>query len=115
MQPEGDLFESFRTRRVTRFQVHAIVPFHDTVWKGEIAGAKLKDLLTKPSGLGGVMHATIAAADIDPAKSYSFATTGFVAQLVLPGGTDTGIDARSATEAWLKAGAPGAVPPSAPK
>jgi len=108
LQPEGDLFESFRTHQVTRFQVHAIIPFHDNVWKGEIAGAKLKDLLTKTSPLGGVMHATIALADIDPAKTYSFATTDFVAQLVLGGGTDTGIDARSATEAWLKAGAPGA-------
>jgi hypothetical protein len=54
-------------------------------------------------------------ADIDPAKTYSFATTDFVAQLALPGGTDTGIDASSATEAWLKAGAPGAVASGAVK
>jgi 5'-nucleotidase/UDP-sugar diphosphatase len=107
IQPEGDLFESFRTHDVTRFQVHAIIPFHDNVWKAELAGAKLKDLLAKPSGLGGPMHATIAAADVDPAKTYSVATTDFVAQLALGGGTDTGIDARAATEAWLKAGAPG--------
>jgi hypothetical protein len=60
------------------------------------------------------MHATIAAADIDPAKTYSVATTDFVAQLALGGGTDTGVDARAATEAWLKAGAPGeATPPAA--
>jgi 5'-nucleotidase/UDP-sugar diphosphatase len=109
LQPEGDLFESFRTRAVTRYQVHAIIPFHDAVWKADVTGAKLKDLLTKPSALGGKMHATIAAADIDPAKTYSVATTDFVAQLALGGGTDTGVDARAATEAWLKAGAPGAV------
>ena len=108
MQPEGDLFESFRTAEVTRFQIHAIIPFHDTVWKGEIAGQKLKDLLAKPSPFGGVMHATIASADIDPAKTYSVATTDFVAQAALPGGVDTSVDARAATEAWLKAGAPGA-------
>ncbi|HZZ89402.1 MAG TPA: bifunctional UDP-sugar hydrolase/5'-nucleotidase [Caulobacteraceae bacterium] len=108
LQPEGDLFESFRTPEVTRYQVRAIIPFHDTVWKGEISGQKLKDLLAKPSPLGGVMHATIAPADIDPAKTYTFATTDFVAQLGLGGGTDTGLDARTATEAWLEAGAPGA-------
>ena len=108
LQPEGDLFDSFRTHEVTRYQVHAVVPFHDTVWKAALSGAKLKDLLAKPSALGGVMHATIAAADIDPAKTYSVATTDFVAELALGGGTDTGVDARAATEAWLKAGAPGA-------
>jgi 5'-nucleotidase/UDP-sugar diphosphatase len=108
LQPEGDLFESFRTHEVTRYQVHAIIPFHDSVWRAQLTGAKLKDLLAKPSPLGGVMHATIAATDIDPAKTYSVATTDFVAQLALGGGTDTGVDARVATEAWLKAGAPGA-------
>jgi 2',3'-cyclic-nucleotide 2'-phosphodiesterase (5'-nucleotidase family) len=102
LQPEGDLFESFRTPEVTRYQVRAIIPFHDTVWKGQISGQKLKDVLAKPSPVGGVMHATIAAADIDPAKSYTYATTDFVAQLGLGGGADTGIDARTATEAWLK-------------
>ena len=113
MQPEGDLFESFRTPIVTRFQVHAIIPFHDTVWKVQITGAKLQDLLAKPSPFGGVMHATIAAADIDPARTYSAATTDFVAKLALSGGVDTGLDARAATEAWLKAGAPGAAQPAA--
>jgi 5'-nucleotidase/UDP-sugar diphosphatase len=105
LQPEGDLFESFRTRDVTRFQVHAIVPFHDTIWRGEITGAKLKEALAKPTPFGGVMHATIAAADIDPAKTYTAATTDFVAEAVLSGGIDTGEDARKATEDWLAANA----------
>ncbi|MEJ0064997.1 MAG: 5'-nucleotidase C-terminal domain-containing protein [Caulobacteraceae bacterium] len=109
LQPEGDLFESFRTHEVTRFQVHAIIPFHDNVWKVELTGAKLQALLAKPTPFGGMVHATIAAADIDPAKTYSVATTDFVAQLALGGGTDTGVDARAAVEAWLKAGEPWAV------
>jgi 2',3'-cyclic-nucleotide 2'-phosphodiesterase (5'-nucleotidase family) len=104
LQPEGVLFETFRTRDVTRFQIHAIVPFHDTVWTGQITGARLKDLLAKPSPLGGVMRATIAAADIDPARTYQAATTDFVAQAALTGGVDTGKDARAAVEAWLKDG-----------
>ncbi|HEY1750649.1 MAG TPA: bifunctional UDP-sugar hydrolase/5'-nucleotidase [Caulobacteraceae bacterium] len=102
LQPEGDLFEVFRTHAVTRFQVHAILPFHDTIWKGEVSGAKLKAALEHPSPFGGVMHATIAAADIDPARTYSVATTDFVAQAAIPGGADTHQDAREAVEAWLK-------------
>ncbi len=102
LQPEGDLFEVFRTRDVTRYQVRAIVPFHDTVWKGELVGAKLKALLETPSRVGGVMHATIDPATIDPAKTYTVATTDFVAQAAVPGGVDTHQDARDAIEAWLK-------------
>jgi len=102
LQPEGDLFEVFRTPVVTRFQVHAIVPFHDTIWTGEVSGAKLQALLAKPTPLGGVMHATIDPATIDPAKTYTVATTDFVAQLAVPGGVDTHRDARDAIEAWLK-------------
>jgi 2',3'-cyclic-nucleotide 2'-phosphodiesterase (5'-nucleotidase family) len=104
LQPEGVLFEVFRTPAVTRFQVHAIVPFHDTIWKGEISGAKLQALLAKPTLLGGMMHATIDAATIDPARTYTVATTDFVAQVVVPGGADTHRDARDAIEAWLKSG-----------
>jgi 2',3'-cyclic-nucleotide 2'-phosphodiesterase (5'-nucleotidase family) len=102
LQPEGDLFEVFRTPAVTRFQVHAIVPFHDTIWTGEISGARLQALLAKPTLLGGAMHATIDPATIDPAKTYTVATTDFVAQLAVPGGVDTHRDARDAIEAWLK-------------
>jgi 2',3'-cyclic-nucleotide 2'-phosphodiesterase (5'-nucleotidase family) len=103
LQPEGDLFESFRTHAVTRYQVHAILPFHDTVWRGETTGAHLKDILTKSMPGAGAMHATIALADIDPAKTYSVATTAYVAQALLTGGVDTNEDARKAAEDWLAA------------
>ncbi len=102
LQPEGDLFEVFRTHDVTRYQVHAIAPFHDTLWRGEIGGARLAELLAKPSPVGGVMHATLAPADIDPAKTYTVATTYFVATFLLRGGVDTHEDARDAVERWLK-------------
>jgi 5'-nucleotidase/UDP-sugar diphosphatase len=102
LQPEGDLFESFRTPVATRYQVRAIVPFHDTIWKGEVTGARLKTILTARSFVG-AMHATIAPADLDPAKTYTVATTDFIAQVMLPGGVDTHIDARTATETWLGA------------
>ncbi|HVN01821.1 MAG TPA: bifunctional UDP-sugar hydrolase/5'-nucleotidase [Caulobacteraceae bacterium] len=109
MQPEGDLFEVFRTHAVTRFQVHAILPFHDTVWTGEVPGARLKEVLAKPNAFIGVMHATIAAANVDPTKTYRVATTDFVAQALFPGAGRPGEDARAVTEAWLKAGAPGEI------
>ena len=47
-------------------------------------------------------HALILRSTIAPG------TTDFVAQLALGGGTDTGVDARAAVEAWFKAGAPDA-------
>jgi len=107
LQPEGDLFEVFRTHEVTRFQVHAILPFHDTVWTGPVSGARLKEVLSKTSPLIGVVHATLTAADVDPAKTYQVATTDFVAQALFPGVGQPGQDARLVTESWLKAGAPG--------
>ena len=107
LHPEGDLFEVFRSRAVSRFQVHAILPFHETLWKGELSGERLKALLDKPSGLGGVMHASIPVQAIDPAKTYTVATVGFVAAAIMRGAVDTHADARCALEAWLKARPPG--------
>ena len=104
LEPEGAQFESFRTHSVTRYQVHAILPFHDTVWKGELRGDRLKALLEKPTALGGAMRGTIAAADIDPAKTYSVASTEFVGEAALGAGVDTHVDARAAAEAWLAKG-----------
>jgi len=107
IESEGDLFEAFRTHVVTRYQVHAILPFHDTVWRGELAGARLKEMLAKPLPGVGRLHATIAAGDIDQAKTYTVAANTFIAAALVPGSTDTGQDIRAAAEAWLKAGADG--------
>jgi 5'-nucleotidase/UDP-sugar diphosphatase len=105
LEGDGDLFESFRTHAVTRYQVHAILPFHDTVWKSQITGERLKSILAKPFPGVGQLHATITAADIDPAKTYTVGATTFVSQALTPGGTDTGEDDRKAAEDWLKSGA----------
>ena len=102
LQPEGAMFESFRSAKVTRYQVHAIVPFHDTVWRGQLTGGQLAAVIGKTSPIGGLMHATIAPADLDPAKTYTVGTTDFVAQALVPGGVDTGQDARAAVERWLR-------------
>jgi len=102
IEGEGDLFEVFRTHDVTRYQVHAILPFHDTVWRGELTGARLQALLAKPFPGVGRLHASIAAADIDPGKTYTVAANTFIAAALVPGSTDTGEDIRAAAEAWLK-------------
>ncbi|HEX4184022.1 MAG TPA: bifunctional UDP-sugar hydrolase/5'-nucleotidase [Caulobacteraceae bacterium] len=99
LEPEGAQFESFRTRTVTRYVVRAVLPFHDTVWRGQITGARLKALLDKPTP-GGVMRATISADTIDLNATYTIATTAFVGQAI-GGGVDTGLDARQAAEEWL--------------
>ena len=107
IEGEGDLFEVFRAQGVTRYQVHAILPFHDTVWRGALSGARLQEMLAKPFPGVGQLHATIAAADIDPAKTYQVAANTFIAAALVPGSTDTGQDIRAAAEAWLKSGADG--------
>jgi 5'-nucleotidase / UDP-sugar diphosphatase len=100
LQTDGGLFESFRTHDVTRFQVRAILPFHDEVWRGQLSGAKLRELLTHPSALGAV-HATIAPADVDPAKTYTLASIDFIFEILKLDGANTGLDARGAIELWL--------------
>jgi 2',3'-cyclic-nucleotide 2'-phosphodiesterase (5'-nucleotidase family) len=100
LQPQAVLFDSFRTRDVTRYQVRSVLPFHDTLWRGQATGAQLEAMLAKPSALGGVMRATIQSADIDPARTYTIASTAFVGGAI-GGGVDTGRDARDVAEAWL--------------
>jgi 2',3'-cyclic-nucleotide 2'-phosphodiesterase (5'-nucleotidase family) len=100
LQTDGGLFEVFRTPAVTRFQVRAVMPFHDGVWTGTIAGSDLKALLARPGPLGAV-HATIGAADIDPARTYTIAATDFTFQTLKLKGDDTHLDARVAIERWL--------------
>jgi 2',3'-cyclic-nucleotide 2'-phosphodiesterase (5'-nucleotidase family) len=102
VQAEGDLFESFRTRAVTRYQVHAIVPFHDTVWRGTLTGAQLKALVDKPPPGAIAVHETLDPAQIDPAKTYTVAANTFEAP-ALTGAADTGVEARAAAESWLAA------------
>jgi len=107
IEGEGDLFEVFRTHDVTLYQVHAILPFHDTLWRGQLTGARLAAVLSKPFPGIGQLHASLAAADIDPAKTYTVAANTFIAQALVPGSTDTGKDDRKAAEDWVKAGADG--------
>jgi 2',3'-cyclic-nucleotide 2'-phosphodiesterase (5'-nucleotidase family) len=101
LQPEGSMFENFRTSEVSRYQIHAVLPFHDTVWHGQIAGARLKDILAKATTPGSAMRSTATAAEIDPAKTYTIATTAFTGEGLAGGGVDTGEDARKAVEDWL--------------
>ncbi len=100
LQPPAGIFEVFRTRTVSRYQLHAILPFHDTLWSGHIEGARLKALLAAPTPAG-PMGSTIAAADVDPMRTYTIATTDFAAKAAQIEGMDTGADVRHVAEVWL--------------
>ena len=101
LQPDGSLFEAFRDRNVTRYVVRAVLPFHDTVWRGDMPGAKLKALLETPNSATGAIRSTMDPRQIDPARTYSVAAVGFTAQALIAGAVDTGADARKAAEDWL--------------
>ena len=101
LQTEGSLFEVFRDRKVTRYVVRAVLPFHDSVWRGEVTGAKLKALLENPAPAIGAIRATLDPGQIDPARTYSVAAVGFTAQALIAGAVDTGAEARKAAETWL--------------
>jgi 5'-nucleotidase/UDP-sugar diphosphatase len=105
LQREEDAYDTFRDHQVSRYAVLAVLPFHETLWRGELRGMRLKQLLDTPTSGGGAMRATIPEADIIPAKFYSVATTTFLAQTELSGGEDTGQDSRRAAEEWLAAAA----------
>lgn len=106
LQQDGSLFEAFRDRSVTRYVVRAVLPFHDTVWRGDVAGVKLKALLENPPPGVGPIRATLDPREIDPARTYSVAAIGFTAQALIAGAVDTGAEARRAAEAWLRTRTP---------
>jgi 2',3'-cyclic-nucleotide 2'-phosphodiesterase (5'-nucleotidase family) len=101
LQSDATIYNSFRRRQVSRYDVRAIMPFHDSVWKGDVAGDKLKALIgaTVP-GLG-IVRSSSKADDIDPAKTYSVAMMTYLARTLKLEGRDTGVDDRQAAEAWL--------------
>ena len=107
LQPDGSLFEAFRDSRVTRYVVRAVLPFHDTVWRGDVAGAKLKALLENPAPAVGAIRSTLDPSQIDPARTYSVAAVGFTAQALIVGAVNTGAEARKAAEDWLGGAAAG--------
>jgi len=98
---EGSLFGSFHVRRVTRYQVREVVPFHDMVVRVDVPGARLRQFLTTPNDSTGAIRATIGADQIDPAKTYRVASTTFIARAFGAVAEATGVDARTAVERWL--------------
>lgn len=103
LQREDDLYGSFSSREITRYILYSVLPFHETVWRGELSGSRLKQLLDTRTTYGGAMRSTIRESDIVPTKVYNVAATTFLAQTVLSGGEDTGEESRIAAEEWLAA------------
>lgn len=101
LQREDDLWDSFSSHQITRYRLYSVLPYRETVWRGELSGSRLKQLLDSPTTYGGAVRTTVRESDIVPTKVYAVAATTFLAQTVLSGGTDTGEDSRRAAEAWL--------------
>ncbi len=103
LQPEDTPYEVFRTRRVTRYQIHAILPFHEDLviatLKGDALSA-LRDAPTRP--FVGRLHLASAGSPIDPAQTYRVAMLNAVAEtLGIAAAQDTGVEARDALEQIL--------------
>ncbi len=103
LQREDDLWDSFSSREITRYNLYSVLPYHETIWRGDLSGSRLKQLLDSPTTYGGAMRSTIRESDIVPTRVYKVAATTFLAQSVLSGGEDTGADSRTAAEEWLAA------------
>lgn len=101
LQREDDLWDSFASHEITRYNLYSVLPYHETVWCGELGGGRLRQLLDSPTTYGGSMRSTVRSSDIIPNKVYRVAVTTFLAQSVLPGGEDTGADSRSVAESWF--------------
>ena len=86
---------------ITRYDLYSVLPYHETIWRGDLSGSRLKQLLNSPTTYGGAMRSTVRESDIVPGRVYKVAATTFLAQSVLPGGEDTGVDSRIAAEEWL--------------
>jgi 5'-nucleotidase/UDP-sugar diphosphatase len=103
LQTDDAPYEALRTRRVTRYQVHAIAPFHEDVVVISLTGAALAELLqAKPVPFIGAVHITMRPSDLDPAKTYRVAMLTTVAILLdLNGAQDSGTEARADLEWYL--------------
>ena len=101
LQREDDIYDAISAHDVSLFALQAVLPFHETVWRGQMSGATLKQLLGKPTTYGGAVRSTISQANVVETKTYSVAMTTFFAQSILPGGEDTKEDSRLAAEHWL--------------
>jgi 5'-nucleotidase/UDP-sugar diphosphatase len=100
--PNGDgFFEVFRHRVVTRYDVYAVMPFHNNVVTASLMGAEVQALLKAHPD-------TVASGDVsrlDAARTYRVALVDYEGRSVykLTGGRlqDTGRDLRAVVIAYL--------------
>ncbi len=101
LEREDDLYDTFTGPEISRYAVHSVIPFHETIWRGVLSGEQLRLLLASSTTYGGRLRSTLREEDIDPLARYTVATTTFLATSILPQGEDTGKDSRASVEAWL--------------
>ena len=100
--PDGDgFFDMFHHEAVTRYDVYAVMPFHNNVATASLTGAEVQALLKAHPN-------TVASGDVsrlDAARTYRVALVDYEARSVykLTGGRlqDTGRDLRAVVIAYL--------------
>ncbi len=101
MNPAGfGLFDTFREPSVSMYDIDRVMPFHNNIVTASLTGAQIKALAAQSvvsDNMGALVDAqsyTVAFVDYAAAASYK-----------LPRGslTDTGVDIRDATKAYLSA------------
>ncbi len=103
VEPDEAPYDAFRTLVVTRYQVRAILPFHEDVITAPLTGAALQALLAaNPRPFVGALHLTLRTEDIDPARTYNVAMVNAVTELLgIAGAHDSGVETRAALERFV--------------
>ncbi|MCC6445558.1 MAG: bifunctional metallophosphatase/5'-nucleotidase [Armatimonadetes bacterium] len=98
----GGLFEVFRRRAVTRYDIYQILPFHNEAVVASLTGAQIEELLRRQPDMirSGPEEA------IDPARAYRACLADYIARDVcsLPGDRleKTGLDLRKILTLYLQ-------------
>jgi 5'-nucleotidase / UDP-sugar diphosphatase len=101
LQYDSDIYDTFRDGVVTRYDVRAVLPFHEHVVVGALEGVVLQRIAAGKASLAGIQPTAI-----DPARTYRVAMGTLAAQrLKLAVQTDVAEDTRRVAEAQLALGA----------
>jgi 5'-nucleotidase/UDP-sugar diphosphatase len=104
VQPEDATYEVFRTRRVSLYQIHAILPFHEDVVVVSLKGDAVNALLKAPlRAFVGRLHLSSNGSPINPTALYRVAmlSTAAVA-LKVSEAQDSGLEARNSLENFFR-------------
>lgn len=100
---DSELYDNFRDGTVTRFDVHAVLPFHERVVVGELTGEALQQAVQQAMSKKTKLTLDGAPAALEPSRLYRVALTTLAAdRFKLAVRTDVAEDARAVAEAYLR-------------